>query len=162
MPYLIVGLVLMVLVGAAALAVFLARRTGKGEKRKRARYTYSEKAQQAAGKSLVPGGPEKLDLRPPPVARDGTEELREAMDGPLVRMIRTTTKGVDASRFGRNIKTTPMKIDRRFLKGAPREEEVREVEEVKEARRIPEAPKVQEIQEIEDVQEIQDDTGPAP
>lgn len=162
MLYLIVGLVLMVLVGAAALAVFLARRTGKGEKRKRARYSYSEKAQQAAGKSLVPGGPEKLELRPPPVARDGTKELRQAMDGPLVRMIQTTTKRVDASKFGKNIKTTPLKLDRRFLKNAPQEEEVREVEEVKEARRIPEAPGVQEVQEIEDVQEIQDEPDPAP
>ena len=162
MPYLIVGLVLMVLVGAGALAVFLARRTGEGEKRKRMRYSYSEKAQQAAGKSLVPGGPGKLELRPPPVARDGTEELRQAMDGPLVRMIQSTTKRVDASKFGKNIKTTPLKIDRRFLKNAPKEEAVQEVEEVKEAGRIPEAPEVRDIQEIQDIQDVQDETDPAP
>jgi hypothetical protein len=120
------GIVVVVMVGTGLLAVFLVRRLGKGNRRKRGRYCYSEKAQQAAGKSDGSGGVERVDFRPSPTMSTGAEKLGQVLESPLLNMIRATTKPVDASKFGKSIKTTPMKLDRRFLKNAPQEEEVEE------------------------------------
>jgi hypothetical protein len=120
----IIGIALVVVVGGGLLVLLLAGGMGKAEKRtKRLRYSYSEKAQEAAGKS-APSSPAPISGGP--ILPEGVKELSAQdeiksylgmLDPPANASPGLGVKGPDPKLFGKRLGKKPLKIDRRFIKG---------------------------------------------
>jgi hypothetical protein len=123
---------------AAALAVivFLLVRSlrGSGKKKpRRMRYTYSEKAQELAGRPAA-GGEGGNDVRRPiPSPGHGPAELEQAMKSAaqgagrlgipaIVDSLLSPTQASEPSASGTRPDATPLKLDRRFLKDKPKDQ----------------------------------------